>query len=212
MLVICIILAAAAGYLLGSCSFAIIVTRLLYKTDIRKSGSGNAGMTNVLRTYGKGAAALTLIGDIGKGMVAVCIGRLIFTLLSANVNPIFGAYIAGIAAVLGHIYPLYFGFKGGKAVSVGGGVALAINPLLFPPLVVVFLVAFLCTKMVSVGSIAAAVSYPIITCIYFCIQGHDVFFATLCSAVIAAIVIWMHRTNIERIKNGTEYKFMQKKK
>ncbi len=211
MLILCIVLAAAIGYLLGSCSFAIIITRLLFHADIRKSGSGNAGMTNVLRTYGKGAAALTLLGDIGKGIAAVCLGRLLFGFLIPSVNPVFGAYIAGIAAVLGHIYPLYFGFKGGKAVSVSGGVALAINPMLFPPLVAVFLIAFLCTKMVSVGSIAAAIAYPIVTCIYFCIQGHDAFFATLCSAVIAAIVVWMHRTNISRIKNGTEYKFMQKK-
>ena len=150
--VLCGAACAAAAYLLGSLSFSIIVTRLLYHKDIRTFGSGNAGMTNVLRTFGKGAAALTIVGDIGKGILAVLLAKWAFGAFTAA-DPIYGAYIAAFCAVLGHVYPVYFGFKGGKAVST-----------------------------------------------------------TCCAAVIGGLVIWLHRSNIQRIKNGTEYKFGRKKK
>lgn len=118
--VLCGAACAAAAYLLGSLSFSIIVTRLLYHKDIRTFGSGNAGMTNVLRTFGKGAAALTIVGDIGKGILAVLLAKWAFGAFTAA-DPIYGAYIAAFCAVLGHVYPVYFGFKGGKAVSVATG-------------------------------------------------------------------------------------------
>lgn len=125
--VLCGAACAAAAYLLGSLSFSIIVTRLLYHKDIRTFGSGNAGMTNVLRTFGKGAAALTIVGDIGKGILAVLLAKWAFGAFTAA-DPIYGAYIAAFCAVLGHVYPVYFGFKGGKAVSVATGTIIAIKP------------------------------------------------------------------------------------
>lgn len=201
---------AVLAYLLGSLSFAIIVTKLLYKKDIRTFGSGNAGMTNVLRTFGKGAAALTLAGDIGKGIVSVLAAKWIFAAFTAA-NPIYGAYIAAFFAVIGHIYPLYFHFKGGKAVSVATGTIIAIQPVLVLPLIVVFFAVFACSKMVSLSSIAAAVAYPVVTCLYFSFAGHDALLTTLCASVIGGLVIWMHRSNIKRIANGTEYRFGQKK-
>ena len=115
-------------YLLGSLSFSIIVSKGLYHQDIRKFGSGNAGMTNILRTYGKKAAALTVIGDIGKGIAAVLLAKW-FLASAANENAILGVYLAAFFAVIGHVYPIYFGFKGGKAVSVAAGTIVAIEPI-----------------------------------------------------------------------------------
>ena len=203
---------AAAAYLLGSLSFSIIVSKLLYHKDIRTFGSGNAGMTNVLRTFGKGAAALTLIGDIGKGIAAVLLAKWIFgTFTSAA--PIYGAYIAAIFAVLGHVYPVYFGFKGGKAVSVATGTIIAIKPVLVLPLAVVFFTVFFCSKMVSLASISCAVAYPIVTFLYFFfVEKNNVILTTCCAAAVSLLVIWLHRGNIDRIKKGTEYKFDKKKK
>ncbi len=209
--VLCGALCALAAYLLGSLSFSIIVTRLLYHKDIRTFGSGNAGMTNVLRTFGKGAAALTIVGDIGKGILAVLLAKWAFASFTAA-DPIFGAYIAAVCAVLGHVYPVYFGFKGGKAVSVATGTILAIEPVLILPLAAIFFTVFFCGKMVSLSSITCAAAYPVVTFLYFgFIEKHNVLLTTLCAAAIGGLVIWLHRANIERIKNGTEYKFGKKK-
>ena len=208
--VLCGAACAAAAYLLGSLSFSIIVTRLLYHKDIRTFGSGNAGMTNVLRTFGKGAAALTIVGDIGKGILAVLLAKWAFGAFTAA-DPIYGAYIAAFCAVLGHVYPVYFGFKGGKAVSTG--TIIAIKPVLILPLLAVFFIVFLCSKMVSLASICCAAAYPAVTFLYFhFVAGRDVVLTTCCAAVIGGLVIWLHRSNIQRIKNGTEYKFGRKKK
>ena len=208
--VLCGAACAAAAYLLGSLSFSIIVTRLLYHKDIRTFGSGNAGMTNVLRTFGKGAAALTIVGDIGKGILALA--KWAFGAFTAA-DPIYGAYIAAFCAVLGHVYPVYFGFKGGKAVSVATGTIIAIKPVLILPLLAVFFIVFLCSKMVSLASICCAAAYPAVTFLYFhFVAGRDVVLTTCCAAVIGGLVIWLHRSNIQRIKNGTEYKFGRKKK
>ena len=209
--VLCGAACAAAAYLLGSLSFSIIVTRLLYHKDIRTFGSGNAGMTNVLRTFGKGAAAL-IVGDIGKGILAVLLAKWAFGAFTAA-DPIYGAYIAAFCAVLGHVYPVYFGFKGGKAVSVATGTIIAIKPVLILPLLAVFFIVFLCSKMVSLASICCAAAYPAVTFLYFhFVAGRDVVLTTCCAAVIGGLVIWLHRSNIQRIKNGTEYKFGRKKK
>ncbi len=180
--------------------------------DIRTFGSGNAGMTNVLRTFGKGAAALTIVGDIGKGILAVLLAKWAFGAFTAA-DPIYGAYIAAFCAVLGHVYPVYFGFKGGKAVSVATGTIIAIKPVLILPLLAVFFIVFLCSKMVSLASICCAAAYPAVTFLYFhFVAGRDVVLTTCCAAVIGGLVIWLHRSNIQRIKNGTEYKFGRKKK
>jgi glycerol-3-phosphate acyltransferase PlsY len=184
----------------------------LYHKDIRTFGSGNAGMTNVLRTFGKGAAALTIVGDIGKGILAVLLAKWAFGAFTAA-DPIYGAYIAAFCAVLGHVYPVYFGFKGGKAVSVATGTIIAIKPVLILPLLAVFFIVFLCSKMVSLASICCAAAYPAVTFLYFhFVAGRDVVLTTCCAAVIGGLVIWLHRSNIQRIKNGTEYKFGRKKK
>ena len=112
-----------------------------------------------------------------------------------------------------HVYPVYFGFKGGKAVSVATGTIIAIKPVLILPLLAVFFIVFLCSKMVSLASICCAAAYPAVTFLYFhFVAGRDVVLTTCCAAVIGGLVIWLHRSNIQRIKNGTEYKFGRKKK
>ena len=141
MMTFFIVLAAAAqAYLLGSVDTGILVSKYLYHDDVRNHGSGAAGMTNMLRTFGKKAAAFTAAGDVLKGVAAVCIGRWLFGFLPADaaVSPYLGVYLTAILAVVGHTKPIYFGFKGGKGVLVAGGAILAIQPILLPVLTVVF--------------------------------------------------------------------------
>lgn len=203
------IVAALAAYLLGSVSFAVVISRCFYHQDVRDFGSGNAGMTNILRTYGKKAAALTLAGDFLKGVVAVLLGRLIFAWLGADLFD--GAYVAGLCAILGHLYPVYFGFRGGKGILTSIGIIAVINPIVFLCLIVVALPIMLITKIVSVGSLTGAVCYPIFTLLvdHFTtgIRWLDFGF----SVAISLLVIWMHRANIKRLLNGTENRFGQKK-
>lgn len=135
MMTVLIVLATAAqAYLLGSMDTGILISKYLYHDDVRSHGSGAAGMTNMLRTFGKKAAALTAAGDVLKGVLAVCIGRWLFSYLPAgtSVSSYLGVYLAAILAVIGHLKPLYFGFKGGKGVLVAGGAILAIQPILLP--------------------------------------------------------------------------------
>ena len=148
--VLAVILAAAAAYLLGSVSFAVVVSKGLYHQDVRQFGSGNAGMTNILRTYGKKAAALTLAGDFLKGVAAVLIGRLIFSAMGVTLFD--GAYVGGLFAILGHLYPVYFGFRGGKGILTSIGIIAVINPLVFLGLLIIGLPLIFWTKIVSFGS------------------------------------------------------------
>ena len=216
------LLTALGGYLLGSILFGVLISKVLYNDDVRSHGSGNAGMTNVLRTYGKLAAVLTTLGDVGKSVAAVNLGRFIFdALLSGTgaawqnpLDPVCGAYLAAIFCMIGHSRPLFFGFKGGKGVLVGAGAALAIEPLVCAVLLGIFLVEFAITRIVSLGSIIIAALYPVATLINLLAHGADaatVAFSTVCCAIMAAMVIWLHRSNSERLKNGTEYRFGKKK-
>ena len=211
------LLTALSGYLLGSILFGVLISKVLYNDDVRSHGSGNAGMTNVLRTYGKLAAVLTTLGDVGKSVAAVRLGRLLFTALLGGqtaLDPVCGAYLAAIFCMIGHSRPLFFGFKGGKGVLVGAGAALAIEPLVCAVLLGIFLVEFAITRIVSLGSIIIAALYPVATLIHLLAHGADaatVAFITVCCAIMAAMVIWLHRSNIERLKNGTEYRFGEKK-
>ncbi|MDY2695021.1 glycerol-3-phosphate 1-O-acyltransferase PlsY [Gemmiger sp.] len=211
------LLTALSGYLLGSILFGVLISKVLYNDDVRSHGSGNAGMTNVLRTYGKLAAVLTTLGDVGKSVAAVRLGRLLFTALLGGqtaLDPVCGAYLAAIFCMIGHSRPLFFGFKGGKGVLVGAGAALATEPLVCAVLLGIFLVEFAITRIVSLGSIIIAALYPVATLIHLLAHGADaatVAFSTVCCAIMAAMVIWLHRSNIERLKNGTEYRFGEKK-
>ena len=210
-----ILIAAATilqAYLLGSVDTGILVSKFVYHDDVRNHGSGAAGMTNMLRTFGKKAAAMTATGDVLKGVLAVCIGRWLFHMLPADagVSPYLGVYLAAIFAVLGHLYPLYFGFKGGKGVLVAAGAILAIQPVLLPFLAIIFLVCLIPTGMVSLGSVAMAALYPVLTIIYGSLQGYaagDMLVCAIGSGFMSGMVIYMHRANIQRIREGKEYRF-----
>ena len=206
------VVSAVQAYLLGSIDTGILVSKFLYHDDVRKYGSGAAGMTNMLRTFGKKAAALTAFGDVLKGVLAVCIGRWLFTLMPENttLSPYLAVYLAAIFAIIGHLKPLYFGFKGGKGVLVAAGAILAIQPVLLPFLALIFLACLLPTGMVSLGSVTMAAAYPLLTLGYCLLRGYAVQDLLIClvgSVIMAAMVIYMHRSNIQRIRDGKEYRF-----
>lgn len=224
------IIIAIESYLLGSLSFSIIVSKVFYKKDIRTFGSGNAGMTNVLRTFGKKAAAVTITGDVLKGTVAVLIARFLFEgspvteelnraftmfgkdiYFSNNLYMEIGLYIAVLGAVLGHMFPVYFKFKGGKGVSVVAGAMLAVTPVTLLLALSVFFIIVFTSKIVSLGSIFAPLTYPFWTLAESYIT-QSVSVPNLVAAVLfPSIIVWTHRSNIKRLLNGTEYKFGQNK-
>ena len=209
---ILIVLTVAVSYFLGCINGALLVSKYILRDDVRNHGSGAAGMTNMLRTFGKKAAALTAAGDVLKGVAAVCIGRWLFGFLPADaaVSPYLGVYLTAILAVVGHTKPIYFGFKGGKGVLVAGGAILAIQPVLLPFLALIFLACLLPTGMVSLGSVTMAAAYPLLTLGYCLLRGYAVQDLLIClvgSVIMAAMVIYMHRSNIQRIRDGKEDRF-----
>ncbi len=198
------VLAAAVGYLLGSVSFAVIVSRIYAKDDVRNHGSHNAGMTNVLRVYGVKPAVCTLLGDFGKGILAVIMGRVIFSLF--GISGMDAGYIAGLGALFGHLFPLWFGFKGGKGVLTSIGILLAVNPLVMVILLAIMLPFVFVVRIVSLASITGAAIYPLLTYMVKVFQNQPPLWDTIFAVIFAAMVIWMHRSNIKRLLNGTEKK------
>ena len=192
-------IAVIAAYLLGSVSVAVILTRKQFRQDVREYGSGNAGATNVARVFGMKAGVLTFLGDLLKTALAVTLGGL---LLGET-----GKCAAAAACLLGHCYPVFFGFKGGKGVTVGAAVALMIDVRLFLFLVAVFFLAFLIRKTVSVSSVCCALSYPVGMLLF----GHRSLAPVLLSVFVMCIVVFLHRSNIKRIISGTEPRFKAKK-
>lgn len=216
MLILAILISAVLSYLLGSFNSSILVVRLLKHQDIREFGSHNAGLTNTLRCFGKGCAALTLVGDLAKGIVAVLLSKgiceLLGTGLTAQNDVHFIGYIAGIFAILGHVFPIYYHFKGGKGVLVGVSVFLGIDWKVFLCLIVIFAVVLAISKHVSLGSIIAAACCPVVTFLFQFWQRGDLpmwylWLNTGLAALMGAWVIYMHRTNIQRLKAGNENKF-----
>ncbi len=202
IIIIASVLSAICAYLMGSINSAILVSRIYAREDIRKHGSGNAGMTNILRTYGKIPAFFTFLGDFSKGILAVLVGRLLFYIL--GVTAFDGGYIAGFFALLGHLFPLYFNFKGGKGVLTSLGVVLMLNPKAFLLVIAVGVPLVFIVKIVSLASIVGAVLFPIFTFLLGGVKSWpDILFALL----ISGTIIWMHRANIKRLLNGTEHKF-----
>ena len=215
-LIVACILVMIEAYLLGSIVFGILISKHFCHDDVRTHGSGSAGMTNMLRNYGKAAGAGTAVGDVAKGAVAVILGRLIFAwmLPGTGIEPVCGAYLAGIFAVIGHTLPVYFDFKGGKGVLVGAGAILATSPVVVLALLIIFLIEFAITRIVSLGSIIVAGLYPILAIVYWAWQGANLpslVFIGVCAAIMGGMVIYMHRSNIQRLKDGTEYRFTKKK-
>ena len=201
---------ALVSYLLGSVSFAVIVSRIGAKDDVRNHGSGNAGMTNILRSYGKKMAAFTAIGDFGKGVIAVALGRIIFSL--AGIQGIDAGYIAGLFVILGHLYPLFFGFKGGKGVLTSLGAAVIVSPIPFLVIAGIAIPTVFAVKIVSLISIIGFALYPFVVVAVDLLLDKPLWGELLFSLIVSSLGIWKHRSNIQRLRAGTEYKFGQKNK
>ncbi len=193
---------AVIAYLLGSLNSAIIVSKYKFKQDIRSFGSGNAGLTNMHRVYGKDGAILTLVGDIGKQLAAVLVGSIFVGR--------YGAYLAGLFCMIGHIFPIYYRFKGGKGVLTAATMILLIDPMIFSILFIVFAITLLITRYVSLSSIIAAITYP--AAVYVANGNNPQFFELLFALFAGALVIFMHRSNLRRLFRNEESKFSFKKK
>ncbi len=213
-------------YLLGSLNFGCIISQKRYHDDVRTHGSGNAGTTNMLRTYGKKAAVLTLLGDMAKALVAVGIGHLIFCVDVIALNEVgevtaryfdpIGAAVAGISVMVGHMFPCFFKFKGGKGVATAAMVILMLDllnpmhkhiPIVFLICFATFVIIVVGTKYVSLSSIMGMILYPII---YTAFNGNG--FSSLVTVIMAVLVVWAHRSNIKRLKEGKESKLSLGKK
>jgi len=199
------VIAIVAAYLLGSVSFSVLFARLFKGIDIRNHGSGNAGATNTLRVLGKGPAILVLVLDICKGVLAVWLGRW----LAPDYD--WTPALAGLAAVIGHNWPLYFHFKGGKgiATTIGMLATLCFLPSLIAGIVGILAIVF--TRYVSLGSLLFVTLTPVVLIIYSAAGWHDYGTAVLIvSIAIWALAVWRHRGNLVKLKNGTENKLGSK--
>lgn len=197
----------AIGYLFGLFQTGYIYGKINH-VDIRKHGSGNAGTTNALRTLGWKAGVITLVGDCLKCVLAVVVVRLIF---AGNGHVELLAFYAGLGAVLGHNYPFYLKFKGGKGIASTAGLILAVNPVMFLIVAVVFIAIVLITQYVSLGSLVIMAVFVAEVVIYGQMGGFNLAGAELCEFYAIAVVLmllafWRHRANIKRLLSGTENK------
>lgn len=213
-----LILTFLLAYLLGSVNYALLISRLLYHDDVRAHGSGNAGTTNVLRTYGKKAAALTFLGDGMKGVLAIALGSLIFAGVPGFVQT--AAYLGMFGAVMGHIFPIFAHFRGGKGFATLAFSILVLNPTIFVVIAAVFFALVFSTKYVSLGSVVVALIYPVILSAFEftlklgLMENHMDMkellmpngMAVLITIATGAMVVWAHRGNLKRISDRTERK------
>ena len=209
------IIMAIIAYLIGSVNFSVILSKKMAGFDVREKGSGNAGSTNMLRSVGKKAAAITLVCDILKGVVSISIAMILGNIVQ-DMNKELLVQIAGIAVVIGHTFPIFFQFKGGKGVATSLGVLLMSNWQIGLICLVFALVLMILTRMVSLGSCGAAVLFPVLT--LFINENYTVLTEgkkgttyLVYSIILAAIVLFNHRSNIKRILNGTENRLGSKK-
>ena len=205
------VITAIISYLIGSINFSVILSKKIAGFDVREKGSGNAGSTNMLRSVGKKAAALTLICDILKGIIAILIAMFIGWIFNVE-NKSLLVQISGIAVVIGHTFPIFFGFKGGKGVATSLGILIMTNWQIGLICLVFGIVLIILTRMVSLGSCTAAVLFPVLTLFitenYIVSQGSGYF---IYSIILAVIVLFNHRSNIKRILEGKENKISFKK-
>lgn len=207
------IIVAIIAYLIGSISFSVIISKKMAGFDVREKGSGNAGTTNVLRSVGKKAAAITLVCDVLKGVVAILFA-LLAGVIFKDLDKALLVQLAGVFVIIGHTFPIFFKFKGGKGIATSLGVLLMINWQIGLICLVFALLLMALTRMVSVGSIAAAVLFPVL--VIFINQNYIVAESSnlsylIFSVIIALLVFFNHRANLKRIATGTENKISFKK-
>ena len=203
----CVVMVIIA-YLIGSINFSVILSKKMAGFDVREKGSGNAGTTNMLRSVGKKAAAITLVCDVLKGVVAILIAMLIAKTVQGS-NGALLVQIAGIAVILGHTFPVFFKFKGGKGVATSLGVLIMSNWQIGLICLVFALILIALTQMVSVGSIAAAILYPVLTLFIpqnYIVPGNYLIY----SIILAVFIVFNHRENVKRLLNGNENKISLK--
>lgn len=203
------IVMAIIAYAIGSVNFSVIFSRKFAGFDVREKGSGNAGTTNILRTVGKKAAIITLVCDILKGVVSILIAILIGN-IAKDVDKAILVQIAGFCAVLGHTFPIFFEFRGGKGVATCLGILLLTNWQIGLICLTFGVLLIAITRMVSLGSIMAAILYPILTIFIhenYIVDGNYVIFGIL----LGLFVVFNHRKNLQRIISGTENKISFKK-
>lgn len=205
------IIVAVIAYLLGSISFSVIISKKMAGFDVREKGSGNAGTTNVLRSVGKKAAVITLILDVLKGILAVLVAYIAGNIVKEGVDKALLIQIAGLLVIVGHTFPIFFGFKGGKGIATALGVLLITNWNIGLICLVFALVLMALTKMVSLGSISAAILFPVLILFMphtaYLVDGNYIIYSIL----IAVLVVFNHRANVKRLLNGTENKLDFKK-
>ena len=198
------IIVSIIAYLLGSISFSIIISKKMAGFDVRDKGSKNAGSTNVLRTVGKKAAIITLICDCLKGVIAILIAYIAGN-IAENLDRALLIQLAGIFVVLGHTFPVFFKFKGGKGVATSLGVLLMVNWQIGLICLVFALILMALTRFVSLGSVAAAILFPVLTVFItnnYLVPGNYIIFGI----ILAILVIFNHRENVKRLLTGTENK------
>ncbi len=214
----CVLLAGVIGYFLGGINSAILISKLFYRDDIRRHGSGNAGTTNMLRTYGVGAAIGTLLGDILKTVLSILIA---YTLTGTGWDSGFavglasmGAYVAALGCVMGHVFPVYYGFRGGKGVLCASTAIAMLSPYVFLFLLLIFVVTVAITKYVSLGSCLAAAVYPLFLnglCVGI-VGAYPLGHATVISILLAVLILYLHKDNIKRLRAGEEHRISFRKK
>lgn len=206
------IIIAIIAYLVGSINFSIIISKRMAGFDVREKGSGNAGTTNMLRSVGVKAAAITLLCDILKGVVVILIAILIGNIVDGLDDALL-VQLAGIFVIIGHTFPIFFGFKGGKGIATSLGVLLMINWQIGLICLVFALILMAITRMVSVGSIATAILFPVL--VIFIGQNYIVpvnnWSYLIFSIIVAILVLFNHRENLKRIFTGKENKISFKK-
>lgn len=209
-----LICCAVVGYLAGTLNFAIIISKLKYHEDIRDYGSGNAGMTNMIRTYGTLPGIMTLLGDILKAVASILLAKYFFGEGGASITALF--------CMLGHTFPCWYGFKGGKGVAVTAAAVLCLEPIVFPFVLIIFIAIVLFTKYISLGSIMAGLMYPLILRAFYThthlgfIEQYQCFPPTYpivmgVAVLMTLLLLFLHRENMRRLLNRTENKFSFKK-
>ena len=194
------------AYLLGSISFSVIISQKMAGFDVRQTGSGNAGTTNVLRSVGKKAAIFTLICDVLKGVFAILVAYIAGLIFKGKLDRALLVQLAGLAVILGHTFPIFFNFKGGKGIATALGVLLITNWNIGLICLVFALVLMALTRIVSLGSIVAAVLFPVLVIFMphsaYLVDGNYILYSIL----IAILVIYNHRANVKRLLGGEENK------
>lgn len=218
MMILKLIVVALIAYIIGSVNFSIILSRGVAKKDIRTEGSGNAGATNMYRTHGKVAGIGTMVGDILKVLVAIIIAKYVIGVDVYDSFPYLIKYFAGFFCVMGHMFPVFFKFKGGKGVSTCAGMILLLDWRIFLIEFVIFATVVAVSKMVSLGSMVMAVFYPFLTFFFYTpvepiistpldvIFPYERWILTAIALFFSLVIAYKHRDNIRRIINGNENK------